>query len=74
MNAGVWTTTDGNYAPVPLDDVPTGTGFTGEITDFANSILTGAPAPIGPEYARHIMEVLLAAEKSSETGREVVIG
>ena len=74
MNAGVWTATDGNYTPAPLDTVPTGTGFTGEITDFANSILTGAPSPIGPEYARHIMEVILAAEKSSETGREVVIG
>ncbi len=73
MNAGVWTATDGHYEPVPLDDVPTGTGFTGEITDFAHSILTGAPAPIGPDYARHIMAVLLAAEKSSETGREVVI-
>lgn len=74
MNAGVWTATDGNYEPAPIDDVLTGTGFTGEITDFANSILTGAPSPIGPDYARHIMEVLLAAEKSSETGREVVIG
>ena len=74
MNAGVWTATDGHYTPAPLDAVPSGTGFTGEITDFAQSILTGAPSPIGPDYARHIMEVLLAAEKSSETGREVVIG
>ncbi len=73
MNAGVWTATDGNYEPVELDTPPSGTGFTGEITDFARSILEGTPSPIGPEYARHIMEVLLAAEKSSETGREVVI-
>jgi predicted dehydrogenase len=73
MNAGVWTATDGNYEPVELDTPPSGTGFTGEITDFARSILEGTPPPIGPEYARHIMDVLLAAEKSSETGREVVI-
>jgi predicted dehydrogenase len=74
MNAGVWSATDGNYAPVELDTPPSGTGFTGEITDFARCILEGTPPPIGPEYARHIMEVLLAAEKSSETGREMVIG
>ncbi len=74
MNAGVWVATEHDYAPVPLDEVPGGSGFTGEINQFAASILGGTPSPIGPEYARHIMDVLLAAEKSSETGREVMIG
>ncbi len=74
MNAGVWTATDGHYQPVPLDEIPGGTGFTGEIFQFSECITNDTPAPIGPEYARHIMDVLLAAEKSSDTGREVVIG
>ncbi len=73
MDAGVWTTTDGHFQPVALDTMIGGSGFTGEIYDFAKCIIDGTPAPIGPEYARHIMDVLLAAEKSSETGREVVI-
>lgn len=73
MNAGVWTATDGHYQPVALDPMPNGSGFTGEIADFARCIREGTSSPIGPEYARHVMDVLLAAEKSSETGREVVI-
>ena len=74
MNPGVWVAVEEDYVPVPFDEVPGGQGFTGEIAQFADSILHNTPSPIGPEYARHVMDVLLAAEKSSETGHEVRIG
>ncbi|MBM4437490.1 MAG: Gfo/Idh/MocA family oxidoreductase [Actinobacteria bacterium] len=46
-------------------------GFVGQYRAFARAIATGVRPETSSGYGRHIMEVLLAAEQSSVTGREV---
>jgi hypothetical protein len=40
---------------------------------MVNSIATGAKLAVTPEWARHIVAVMLAVEESGRTGREVRI-
>ena len=40
---------------------------------FVDAIDEGSPSPISAEFARHIMAVIFAAERSSREGREVEI-
>ena len=64
----VWLMTDETYEPV---DVPKGGGVAAEIAAFVRALKRGEPPPISNEHSKHVVEILLAVEKSSETGREV---
>ena len=70
-NAGLWVARAERYEPV---EVAPNDPFSLEFELFARSILDDTPEPIAPTYARHVVQVLLAAEESARTGREVVIG
>jgi predicted dehydrogenase len=69
-NAGLWVARDDKYE---LIDVEEHSPFALEFKLFAESIRNDTSEPITPQYARHIVEVLLAAEESARTGREVVL-
>jgi phthalate 4,5-cis-dihydrodiol dehydrogenase len=69
-NAGLWVARESRYEPVEYEP---NSPFNLEFELFARSILDDTPEPITPEYARHIVAVLLAAEESARTGREVVL-
>jgi predicted dehydrogenase len=69
-NAGLWVARSERYEPV---DVAPNDPFGLEFELFARSILDDTPEPFTPAYARHVVEVLLAAEESARTGREVLL-
>jgi predicted dehydrogenase len=59
---------DEAYHPV---EVAKGNGFVRQLTDVADAIRTGRSPMIPGEWGRLILSILLAAEESSRTGREV---
>ena len=61
---------DGAYAPVSVDRVDP---FTEELKNLVATINGAEELRVPPAWGRHIVEVLLAAEESSRTGREVEI-
>jgi predicted dehydrogenase len=70
-NPGVWVARDdAGYQPVPYEDRDS---MAAEVEAFAACIRDGGPEPVTPEHARHVMQVLLAAEESARRGREVVL-
>ena len=44
-----------------------------EWKDFSNKLLSGEPVPISGEYGRHMIEIVEAAHKSSQSGQEILI-
>lgn len=64
----VWLMTDEEYEPV---EVPKGGGVIAEVAAFVEAVENGAPPPISNEHSTHVVEILLAVEQSSETGKEV---
>jgi len=61
---------DGVYAPIEVQRVEP---FTEELKNLVGAIRGTEPLRVTPAWGRHIVEVLLAAEESSRTGREVAI-
>jgi predicted dehydrogenase len=57
---------------VPFEDPPA--EMTNEWQAFAEAIALDLEPATPGEYGRHIMEILLAAEESAVSGREVVLG
>ena len=62
---------DGAYEPI---DVERTDPFAEEIANLARAIRGEEELRVGPAWGRHIVEVLLAAEESARTGREVAVG
>lgn len=70
-NPGLWVARDeAGYQPVPYEERDS---MELEVAAFAACIRDDAPEPVTPAHARHVMQVLLAAEESARTGREVLI-
>lgn len=61
---------EGAYEERPVERV---NPFVAEFARMIDSITTGAPLAVPPAWARHIVAVMLAAEESGRTGREIVI-
>jgi predicted dehydrogenase len=61
----------GRYTPIAIDPVDP---FTEELGNLVGAILGREELRVPPAWGRHIVEVLLACEESSRTGREVAIG
>jgi phthalate 4,5-cis-dihydrodiol dehydrogenase len=61
---------DGAYAPLEVQKVDP---FAEELKNLIGAIRGREPLRATPAWGRHIVEVLLAAEESSRTGREVAI-
>jgi predicted dehydrogenase len=66
------------WQDVPLEKVVDGETWMEEALimewrAFVDAIDEGSPSPISAEFARHIMAVIFAAERSSREGREVEI-
>ncbi|MGI9149122.1 MAG: Gfo/Idh/MocA family protein [Chloroflexota bacterium] len=61
---------DGAYVPVEVRRVEP---FTEELRNLVGAIRGREPLQVAPAWGRHIVQVLLAAEESSTTGREVAI-
>jgi predicted dehydrogenase len=61
---------DGAYAPIEVERVEP---FTEELKNLVGAIRGREPLRVTPAWGRHIVEVLLAAEESSRTGREIAI-
>jgi predicted dehydrogenase len=59
---------DGRYMPVEVEHVDP---FTAELRNLVATINGQEQLQVQPAWGRHIVEVLLAAEESSRTGREV---
>jgi predicted dehydrogenase len=59
---------DGAYAPIELQAVDP---FTEELKNLVAAVRGREELRVSPAWGRHILEVLLAAEESSRTGREV---
>jgi predicted dehydrogenase len=64
----VATDCDGAYASIEVQEVDP---FTEELKNLVGAIRGREQLRVTPTWGRHILEVLLAAEKSSRTGREV---
>ena len=62
---------DGAYRPIEVERVDP---FAEELKNLIGAIRGTRAAAVTPAWGRHIVEVLLAAEESSRTGREVPIG
>jgi predicted dehydrogenase len=62
---------DGAYAPLEVHPVDP---FTEELKNLVATIRGREALRVSPAWGRHILEVLLAAEESSRTGREVGVG
>jgi len=62
---------DGRYQPIEVQRVDP---FTAELQNLVGTIRGSETLRVPPSWGRHIVEVLLAAEESSRTGREVCIG
>ncbi len=74
QKTGVWVgdTPQGDWKEVP---VKTNNSLLDEFQAFVDAIARGdADTPVPQMHGRNVMEVLEAAEKSSELGREVIIG
>lgn len=67
-NPGLWAARKNAYEPVPFEDFD---AMAAEFRAFGECVRDNAAEPVSPEHARHVMEVMLAAEESSRTGREV---
>lgn len=67
-NPGLWAARKNAYEPVPFEDFDS---MAAEFRAFGECVRDNTPEPVSPEQARHVMEVMLAAEESSRTGREV---
>jgi phthalate 4,5-cis-dihydrodiol dehydrogenase len=61
---------DGAYVPIEVERVEP---FTEELKNLVGAIRNQEPLRVTPAWGRHIVEVLLAAEESSRSGREVAI-
>jgi predicted dehydrogenase len=61
---------DGAYEPIEVHRLDP---FTEELKNLVATIQGREQLRVTPEWGRHILEVLLAAEESSLTGREVQI-
>jgi|HigsolmetaAR202D_1030399.scaffolds.fasta_scaffold00061_33 Predicted dehydrogenases and related proteins len=69
-NAGLWIARSDHYEEVAYEP---NNPFALEFELFAEAIRNNSEEPITPRYARHIVAVLLAAEESARTGREVIL-
>lgn len=67
-NPGLWAARKNAYEPVPFEDFDS---MAAEFRAFGECVRDNTPEPVSPEHARHVVEVMLAAEESSRTGREV---
>jgi predicted dehydrogenase len=65
---GVWAARQSAYEPVPYTDHD---ALAAEFRAFGECIRDRTPEPVAPEHARHVLQVMLAAEESSRLGREV---
>jgi len=61
---------DGQYEDRPVEPV---NPFVVEFERMLDSITTSAPLAVPEAWARHVVAVMLAAEKSGRTGREIAI-
>jgi len=61
---------DGAYAPIEVQRTEP---FAEELRNLVGAIRGQEPLRVTPAWGRHIVEVLLAAEESSRSGREVAI-
>jgi len=61
---------DGAYAPIEVERKEP---FAEELANLVDTINGTQQLRVPPVWGRHIVEVLLAAEESSRTGREVVV-
>jgi len=61
---------DGAYVPIEVQRVEP---FAEELKNLVGAIRGREPLRVTPAWGRHIVEVLLAAEESSRTGREIAI-
>jgi len=61
---------DGSYAPIHVEPVDP---FAAELRNLVAAIEGREPLRVAPAWGRHVVEVLLAAEESSRTGREIAI-
>ena len=61
---------DGAYAPIEVQRLEP---FAEELKNLVGAINGTQTLRVSPAWGRHIVEVLLAAEESSRTGREVEI-
>ena len=57
----------------PADDDWMHAALVGEWQAFLRAVGTGETPAVSGEFARHIMDVIFAAEESSQTGREVAV-
>jgi phthalate 4,5-cis-dihydrodiol dehydrogenase len=62
---------DASYHAIPVE---TRDGFSRQLTNVASAIRHGRSPAVPGEWGRMIMAILLAAEESSRTGREVLLG
>jgi predicted dehydrogenase len=67
----VATDRDGAYVPIRVVEVDP---FAEELNNLVDAIRGREALRVSPAWGRHILEVLLAAEASSRTGREVGVG
>jgi predicted dehydrogenase len=61
---------DGTWRRVPGDGA---NGFAEQHRRFATYIAGGQQPQTGGRYARHVMDILFAADESSISGREVLL-
>jgi predicted dehydrogenase len=61
---------DGSYAPIRVERVDP---FAAELRNLVAAIEGREELRVAPAWGRHIVEVLLAAEESSRTGREIPV-
>ena len=61
---------DGAWRDLAIEPI---NDFAEQYRDFVRAIATNDRPPASSAYGRHIMEILFAAERSSVTGREVVL-
>ncbi len=61
---------DGSWHELEIDP---SNDFAEQYRDFVTAIQTGERPPASSAYGRHIMEIVFAGERSSITGREVVL-
>ncbi len=59
--------------PDTADDNWMHTALVREWRAFSNAVESGAPSAVPGDYARHIIAVILAAQQSSTTGREIAL-
>ena len=67
-NPGLWAARQNTYEPVPFTEFDS---MAAEFRAFGECVRDKTAEPVAPEHARHVLEVMLAAEESSRRGREV---